>query len=365
MAYEKRIRDKVRAKYVQGMALTSAAQACGVPYNTARGWKKVEAEHGNDWDIARNARRMTKSGVEEMANEVLGELATEFLATLKAVKEEEGMKPAARAQILVQLMDGYNKAISAASRAMPNPNRLAVAMDVLKFLSIFIAAEVFRSCARASSRWPRRPAKTWCASSAGDADGARAAAQGKGLSSTNYARSPRSRRRLVEAECDGFATDHAARDQRRTAGALRLRVLLPHLLPALHQERAERVSSLVQRDRAGPARQGRRAADRCLGAARRSEATLGTQLMTLWCIVTDRKHFIPLVMDSVGQAATMLEAVKVELESNPRLGDDYPDQTGAGRVWKRRRDRDAQQRQGAGLRYRQRMRGLRHGPYRH
>ncbi|MFT4191648.1 MAG: DUF1804 family protein [Comamonas sp.] len=139
MAYDKSTRNKVRAKYVQGLPLATAAEACKVPYNTARNWKRQDAEAGHDWDIARNARRMTKSGVEEMANEVLGELAEQFLATLKAVKEDQKMKAGDKADILVRLMDGYNKAISAASRAMPNANRLAVAMDVMKFLNAYIA----------------------------------------------------------------------------------------------------------------------------------------------------------------------------------------------------------------------------------
>ena len=139
MAYDQSTRNKVRAKYVQGLPLATAAEVCKVPYNTARNWKRVDAESGSDWDIQRNARRMTKSGVEEMANEVLGELAEQFLATLKAVKEDAKMKASERADIMVRLMDGYNKAISAASRAMPNANRLAVAMDVIKFLNTFIA----------------------------------------------------------------------------------------------------------------------------------------------------------------------------------------------------------------------------------
>ncbi|WP_431511627.1 DUF1804 family protein [Variovorax sp. DAIF25] len=139
MAYDKSTRNKVRAKYIQGAPLATAAAAHKVPYNTARNWKRVDAEAGNDWDIAKNARRMTKSGVEEMANEVLGELAEQFLATLEAVKNDPNMKAADRADILVRLMDGYNKAISAASRAMPNANRLAVAMDVMKFFNAFIA----------------------------------------------------------------------------------------------------------------------------------------------------------------------------------------------------------------------------------
>jgi len=139
MAYDRSTRNKVRAKYVQGLALATAAEACKVPYNTARNWKRQDGEDGNDWDITRNARRMTKSGIEEMANEVLGELAEQFLATLDAVKKDPKMPADKRADIMVRLMDGYNKAIGAASRAMPNANRLAVAMDVVKFLSVFIA----------------------------------------------------------------------------------------------------------------------------------------------------------------------------------------------------------------------------------
>lgn len=139
MAYDKSTRSKVRAKYVQGAPLATAAAAHKVPYNTARNWKRSDAEVGADWDIQRNARRMTKGGIEEMANEVLGELSQQFLATLEAIKADPKMPADKRADILVRLMDGFSKSISAASRAMPNANRLAVAMDVLKFFNAFIA----------------------------------------------------------------------------------------------------------------------------------------------------------------------------------------------------------------------------------
>lgn len=139
MAHDKSTRKKLRAKYVQGLSLTAAATACKVPYNTARTWKRQDAEAGSDWDIERNASRMTMSGVEAMANEVLGELATEFLATIDALRADKAMKAADRAELLVGLMDGYNKAINSASRALPNANRLAVAMDVMKFLNAFVA----------------------------------------------------------------------------------------------------------------------------------------------------------------------------------------------------------------------------------
>lgn len=138
MAYDQTTRGKVRSKYLQGMPLATAADVCKVPYNTARNWKRQAIDEGDDWDLAKNAKRMSKGGMEEMANEVLGGLAEQFLATIEAIKADPKMDAAKRADILVKLMDGYNKAISAASRAMPNGNRLAVVMDVVKFFTVYI-----------------------------------------------------------------------------------------------------------------------------------------------------------------------------------------------------------------------------------
>jgi transposase len=135
MAYDIATRNKLRAKYVQGMALTTAAEAVGVPYATCRTWKRQAAESGDDWDVARNARRMTKDGVAEMANQVMHEIAEQFLATIEAIKADKKMGAETRAKILVQLMDAYNKAIHATGKATPHANRLAVAMDVVRFLT--------------------------------------------------------------------------------------------------------------------------------------------------------------------------------------------------------------------------------------
>jgi len=69
-------------------------------------------------------------------------------------------------------------------------------------------------------------------------------------------------------------------------------------------------------------------------------------------------------MDAFGQSAEQLEAIKAEMDSNPRLRNDFPDATGKGRVWKEGVILTANniklQAFGAG----KRMRGLRHGPHR-
>ncbi|ELC5001922.1 phage terminase large subunit [Salmonella enterica] len=101
-------------------------------------------------------------------------------------------------------------------------------------------------------------------------------------------------------------------------------------------------------------------------AAPRGEAksTIVTQLFTLWCIVQMLKHYPVIIMDSIDQAYPMLEAIKAELQFNPRLLMDYPEATGAGRVWQAgtiltRNDIKVQV-AGSG----KKLRGLRHGPYR-
>lgn len=101
-------------------------------------------------------------------------------------------------------------------------------------------------------------------------------------------------------------------------------------------------------------------------AAPRGEAksTLVTQIFTLWCVVIGCRRYIPIIMDTQHQAASMLEAIKVELESNTRLRMDFPEACGVGPVWKAGVMVTAGgtkiQAFGSG----RRMRGLRHGAYR-
>jgi predicted phage terminase large subunit-like protein len=169
---------------------------------------------------------------------------------------------------------------------------------------------------------------------------------------------------IIEAECAGFATGADARQERiaRTHDDYEYfcRTYFPHYVkPALSEFHSWFYKALPK------------LADKPDGAlanvsAPRGEAksTLGTQLGSLWLIITGRKHMIPIIMDSRDQAATMLEAIKVELECNPRLQMDYPDICGAGRVWRAGViiTRNGVKLQAFGAL--SRMRGIRHGQYR-
>jgi predicted phage terminase large subunit-like protein len=171
-------------------------------------------------------------------------------------------------------------------------------------------------------------------------------------------------RRLLEAECDGFATDATARDVRASRAhrdyEFFCTTYFPHYVKsapsAFHEWFFGKVPGLID------AREG----NLINVSASRGEAksTLGTQLLVLWVVITGRKRFVPVVMDSFDQAATMLEAIKVELESNPRLQMDFPAACGNGRVWNAGVIVTANNAKIQAFGTGKKMRGLRHGPHR-
>lgn len=171
-------------------------------------------------------------------------------------------------------------------------------------------------------------------------------------------------RALIEAEVSGFPTDAVARDLRRTRAQndfeFFARTYFPHYIKSepsvFHAWFFSTVPKLI--DEPGGVL--------INFSAPRGEAksTLGTQLFNIWCVVTERKHFMPIVMDAFDQAATMLEAIKAELEDNPRLVMDFPDATGRGRVWNAAVIITANNRKIQAFGSGKRMRGLRHGPHR-
>lgn len=71
-------------------------------------------------------------------------------------------------------------------------------------------------------------------------------------------------------------------------------------------------------------------------AAPRGEAksTKVSMSFVLWCVVTGIKWYPVIIMDAFEQAAEMLEAIKAELEANPRVASDFPEVAGQGKVWR-------------------------------
>lgn len=171
-------------------------------------------------------------------------------------------------------------------------------------------------------------------------------------------------RALIEAECEGFDPDPTARDIRASRARDDFRFFaktyFPHYVKGeesvFHTWFYDNVPALVVQPGGALIN---------LSAPRgEAKSTLGTQLLNLWLVITGRKWFIPIVMDAYDQAATMLEAIKVELADNPRLAMDFPDEAGVGRVWQAGVILTRGNRKVQAFGARKRMRGLRHGPHR-
>jgi len=171
-------------------------------------------------------------------------------------------------------------------------------------------------------------------------------------------------RRQIECSVDSFAPDPAAATERRKRAHDDFRFFahtyFPHYLDfedsELHAFLYEELPGIVNNP------QGVHEAI----AAPRGEAksTIVALIFVIWCVVTGRKHYIMLIMDAFEQAAEHMESVRAELDSNPRLLNDYPKATGQGRVWREGViiTRNNVKIQGAGSG--KKIRGRRHGPHR-
>lgn len=172
-------------------------------------------------------------------------------------------------------------------------------------------------------------------------------------------------RQQIELECEAFATDPAASKERRERAwhdyGYFCKTYFPHYVPtphfsAFHQFIFERFPACI--DSQVDARE--------VHQAPRGEAksTYETQLGSLWCIVTGRKHMIGIIMNTEEQAAEMLESIKAELDTNPRLAMDFPEACGRGRVWQATTAITANNIKirigGTG----KKIRGMKHGPHR-
>lgn len=188
-------------------------------------------------------------------------------------------------------------------------------------------------------------------------------------------------RNQIELECEAFPTDSEASQARRERAIFDYeffcRTYFPHYVPtpyfSLFQRFAfKRLPELID----GPTDA------REVHEAPRGEAksTYETQLCSVWniCRATyiaefiksgklpkkARKHMIGIIMDTREQSAEMLESIKAELDTNPRLAMDFPDATGAGKTWQSTQIITANNIKVKIGSTGKRLRGMKHGPYR-
>ena len=174
-------------------------------------------------------------------------------------------------------------------------------------------------------------------------------------------------RRQIDAGLDGWdITPEAVADRRRKVmdpvGGWKYfdQTYFPHYgkaaPSALHEYLYERLPRMVN------AISGQRDA---LAAPRgEAKSTKISMSFVLWCLVTGIKWYPIIIMDAFEQAAEMLEAIKAELEANPRLRGDFPEATGQGKVWRVGVITTANGRKVEAFGSNKKIRGRRHGPHR-
>ncbi|MGV3581882.1 MAG: phage terminase large subunit [Methylophilus sp.] len=188
-------------------------------------------------------------------------------------------------------------------------------------------------------------------------------------------------RATIELECESFEVDAAASKARRERAIFDYqffcRTYFPHYVPTeffslFQQFIFKRLPECI--DSPTDAREDHEA------PRGEAKSTYETQLGTLWSICRatyimehirmgklpkkSRKHMIGIVMNTEEQAAEMLESVKAELDTNPRLAMDFTDATGQGRIWQATTAVTANNIKirigGTG----KKLRGMKHGPHR-
>lgn len=97
------------------------------------------------------------------------------------------------------------------------------------------------------------------------------------------------------------------------------------------------------------------------GSSKSTHLSLG---FALYCTLLGRKRYILEVCDVYEQSALLVEAIKAELTTNPRISYDFPDMFGAGRVWREGEIVTRNNVRIEGLGAAKKIRGRRHGPYR-
>lgn len=139
MAHPPEARAAVRAAYLGGLDLEAAAEKAGIPYATARRWKADARDDGDDWDRFRRVSLIVAGGeIEQAMGRVLAATLLRAEATLERLNEQD-LDPLEATRAVASLMDSINKGHAVGQRLMPQTDKLAIAMDVLKRFGEFIA----------------------------------------------------------------------------------------------------------------------------------------------------------------------------------------------------------------------------------
>lgn len=173
--------------------------------------------------------------------------------------------------------------------------------------------------------------------------------------------------RWIELSVTAFTADAKARAERlaqvrerETGFQFFLETYLPHYVKGdhslFHREIFARVPQILTSNRG--------VRDMFIAPRGSSKSTHMSLGFALYCICLGYKRYILEVCDVYAQAALLIEAIKAELTTNPRIQYDFADVFGEGRVWREGEIVTRNNIRVEGLGAIQKLRGRRHGPYR-
>ena len=139
MAHSLETKEALRRLYIEGMALSGAAIASAVSYDTARDWKSRAKAKGDDWDTARAAYRISDQGAEDLNKSLVEDFARQIITTIREVESSTLAAPS-KVSLLAQLADAYSKFSKGFARINPAFSGLSVALDTLKVLTEHLRA---------------------------------------------------------------------------------------------------------------------------------------------------------------------------------------------------------------------------------
>lgn len=142
-------------------------------------------------------------------------------------------------------------------------------------------------------------------------------------------------RSLIEARVSGFEVNAAASVARKRRSKSDFRFFCETYFPHFVDAGVEPSDFQAHCYRLVPAlmlKPGARTAN--VGPRGEGKSTLLVQMHALWRLANGYTRYTGLFMDAKEQGEMMLDAVKAELEVNPRLRHDYPEICGKGPMWR-------------------------------
>lgn len=139
MAHPKETRLALRAAYLGGLPIEQAAAQAEVPLATARRWKAEALAEGDDWDkFQRVSLMLAGGGLDQAMGRVVAGVILRSEALLERISADEELDPVEATKAVASLTDSLAKARAAAKQLMPQTDRLAGAMDLIRHLTRFI-----------------------------------------------------------------------------------------------------------------------------------------------------------------------------------------------------------------------------------